>query len=145
METIKGFENYEIDREGNVWSKLKKKFMKPHLINTGYLSIRLREKGKTTRFLLHRLLALQFIDNPDNLPCVDHIDRNKLNNSLDNLRWVTRSQNCRNKTGVKGWSFDKRRNKYLARYMLNYKRVHIGHFDTEQEARVAYLNAIKDL
>ena len=145
METIKGFDNYEIDREGNVWSKLTKKFLKPELINSGYLSIRLYEKGKTTRFLLHRLLALQFIDNPDNLACVDHIDRNKLNNSLDNLRWVSYSQNCRNKNSIKGYSFNKRCNKYRASYCLNYKHIHIGFYDTEQEARDAYLNAIKDL
>ena len=144
METIKGFDDYEIDREGNVWSKKRKKFMKPHLINTGYLRFELWEKGKRIRIYLHRLLALQFIDNPDNLACVDHIDRNRQNNSLDNLRWSTHSQNNRNKD-CKGYYFDKRRNKYKSAYKLNYKKIHIGYYDTEQEARDAYLNAIKEL
>tara|TARA_Y100000592_G_C5195819_1_gene188265 strand:+ start:52 stop:486 length:435 start_codon:yes stop_codon:yes gene_type:complete len=144
METIKGFDNYEIDREGNVWSKKRNKFMKPYC-SGGYLRVDLhKKKGERTRFLLHRLLALQFIDNPDNLPCVDHIDRNKQNNSLENLRWVTVSQNVRNRD-CKGYSFNKRSNKYKATYMLNYKYIHIGYYDTEEEARVAYLNAIKDL
>ena len=143
METIKGFENYEIDREGNVWSKLSKKFMKPHS-RGGYLRVPLVKEGKIYKFDIHRLLALQFIDNPDNLPYVDHIDRNRQNNSLDNLRWVTGSQNVRNRD-CKGYSFDKQSNKYRATYSLNYKFNHIGYYDTEQEARDAYLNAIKDL
>ena len=117
--------------------------MKPDTVK-GYLRLDLWKDGKVHRRLIHRLLALQFIDNPDNLEMVDHIDRNKLNNSLQNLRWVTISQNNRNRN-QKGYCFDKRSNKYKAQYRLNKKYYYIGYFDTEEKARDAYLNAIKDL
>ena len=61
---------------------------------TGYVDVKLN--GKTYKY--HRILAKHFIPNPDDLPEVDHADRDKINNSLDNLRWVTRSQNNSNRT-----------------------------------------------
>ena len=110
MEPIKGYENYEIDVWGNVWSKQNKKFLKPQLDKDGYSKVVLFKDGKPKYVRLHRLLALQFIENPDNLPVVDHIDRDKSNNNLDNLRWVTQSQNCRNKD-CKGYSWNKQKKK----------------------------------
>ena len=110
----------------------------------GYLEVELCKDSKPKKFLIHRLIALQFIEKPDNLDFVDHIDRDRSNNNLDNLRWVTRSQNCRN-IECKGYSWCKKSKKWRARYSLNYKRIHIGYYDTEEDARNAYLNAIKDL
>ena len=60
----------------------------------GYVIVTLN--GKT--HLYHRILAKHFIPNPENLQEVDHIDRDKTNNSLDNLRWVTRTENLSNRT-----------------------------------------------
>jgi len=144
METINGFENYEIDREGNVWNKKYKRFLKPQLDKDGYLGLILSKDGKPKYLRVHRLIALQFIENPDNLPLVDHIDRDKSNNDLDNLRWVTKSQNNRNKD-CKGYHWNKKSKKWRAQYRLNKKAIHIGYYDTEDEARNAYLNAIKDI
>ena len=61
---------------------------------SGYVSVRLNGKP----YLYHRILAKHFIPNPENLPEVDHADRDKANNSLDNLRWVNRSQNMSNRS-----------------------------------------------
>ena len=60
---------------------------------SGYVNVRLNDH--TYRY--HRVLAKHFIPNPDELPEVDHIDRDKANNTLENLRWVTRSQNNSNR------------------------------------------------
>ena len=66
--------------------------------NTGYVQLNLNTpNGFVTRHK-HRLIAQHFIPNLDNLSDVDHIDRNKLNNSLSNLRWVSRSENLKNRT-----------------------------------------------
>ena len=61
---------------------------------TGYVLIHLNRRT----YKLHRILARHFIENPDDLPQVDHIDRIKTNNSIENLRWVTTSENMRNRT-----------------------------------------------
>lgn len=63
---------------------------------SGYLSVGLSKCGKISTHRVHTLVAKAFIPNPDNLPCVDHIDRNKCNNNVSNLRWVSYKDNSRN-------------------------------------------------
>lgn len=60
----------------------------------GYMNVGLpRDNTKTKQFLVHRLVALAFIPNPNNLPCVNHKDENKANNSVENLEWCTKDYN----------------------------------------------------
>ena len=61
----------------------------------GYIRCKLNSKN----YFKHRLIAIQWISNPDNLPQIDHINRNKTDNRIENLRWTNNSENQRNKTG----------------------------------------------
>lgn len=86
---VEGYPDTLISREGIIISRYGKvlKHMKCH--STGYLRVRIRGKRKN----IHRLLALNFIPNPNNYPMVNHIDGNKHNNNLINLEWCTIYQN----------------------------------------------------
>lgn len=81
---------------------------------------------------------------------IDHIDRNPLNNSINNLRVVTRSENCQNrgihknnKLGVKGVSLHKKTGKYQAEIQINGKVTYLGIYKTIEEAKSAYEGASK--
>lgn len=70
--------------------------MKPWLDSKqNYLIIGLMKNGKRKRLLVHRLVAMTFIPNPQNLPEVNHIDKNKLNCNINNLEWCTRIDNLK--------------------------------------------------
>lgn len=91
---IPNFEKYTIDEHGVVIGKRNKKPLKVRISRGGYPAVNLCiVTGKSTTRYIHRLLAETFIPNPDNKPQVNHIDGNKLNHSLNNLEWVTCSDN----------------------------------------------------
>ena len=93
---IPEYENYSINRLGVVRSDLTGKIINPVKIKSGYYEIRMQQNGVQKCHGVHRLLAKIFIPNPEDKTQVDHIDRNKLNNSIENLRWATLSENQRN-------------------------------------------------
>lgn len=74
--------------------KVKERILKPGGIK--YLSVELCKNGIHKYHSVHRLVAIAFIPNIYNKPCIDHIDANPKNNRIDNLRWVTHSQNLCN-------------------------------------------------
>jgi hypothetical protein len=100
---ISGYEGqYQISNLGTVQSLTRidaqnhirySQIMKPKLDDKGYYQIILCQNGKHKSLSLHRLLAKHFISNPNNLPCINHIDGNPKNNLLENLEWCTYSEN----------------------------------------------------
>ncbi len=99
MEALKDYEGYYlINKEGEVYGIKRKKMKVPSKDKDGYLMFCLSKDKVKKNVKLHILLALQYIPNPEGKPVIDHIDRNKQNNSLDNLRWATYSENSQNKT-----------------------------------------------
>lgn len=99
---IKGFEEkYYISNKGNVLAKNygrsgKSKLLKTTLSTTGYLKVELYTGSKRKSYRLHRLIAEAFIPNPQNKQFIDHINTIKTDNRIENLRWVTRSENMNN-------------------------------------------------
>lgn len=67
--------------------------MTPNKIGSNYLRVELSKDSKRKKYYIHRLVAQAFIPNPNNLPCVNHKDGNKLNNNVDNLEWCTYKDN----------------------------------------------------
>ena len=105
---IKGYEGlYQISNLGRVKSLARDtnnqyckvdKIIKANPNKWGYLNVNLYKKGKGKPFKVHRLVALHFIENPENLPEVNHKDENKSNNCVDNLEWCTSKDNCNHGT-----------------------------------------------
>jgi len=149
---IEGFSNYSISKLGNIRNNKKGNLLKPSIDGKGYYVVRLYIDNKTAMTnKLHRLLGIHFLPNPNDYLEIDHIDRNKLNNNLDNLRWCNRTINMRNR-GNFGFSsnkykcitWNKRDNIFKVYISINSKQKYIGSFKTEEEAVISFNNYIKD-
>ena len=120
------------------------RILKPSENRYGYLSVKLFKYNCNKILTIHRLAANAFIINPENKPQVDHVNNDKKNNNLSNLRWSTNSENGqnmslskRNTSSVKGISFNKRANKWHSQIMVNGRKIHLGYYDNLDEAKNA--------
>ena len=91
---IKGWEGlYEINKNGEVRNTKNKNTIVGDINNCGYYRVSLYNQGQSKRYFRHRLVAEQFLDKPEGKDFVNHIDGDKSNNSLENLEWVSQSEN----------------------------------------------------
>lgn len=110
---IKGYPGYQISNFGRVWSDKSQKYLSPVPNNNGYLQIKMiAVNGKRKNELIHRLVAIHFIDNPEGKAEVNHINHQRDDNRIENLEWVSKSENNtlgrkRHYTHSKEW-FEKR-------------------------------------
>lgn len=104
--------------------------------NNGYIMTNVR--GPNGREKLRLATLLTGCEKPY---VVDHIDNNRANNTRDNLRIVTRSENAHNRPSARGYHYCEHAKKWIARIRVQWHPLYVGAFDTEQEARVAYLKA----
>lgn len=84
---------YAVGTKGTVYNMETGKCLIPSITNKGYFKLSLCIDRKRVKVLVHRLVALTYVPNPDNKPCVNHIDGCKTNNSVENLEWVTQKEN----------------------------------------------------
>ena len=141
---IQGYENYSVSNLGNVINNKSKYILKPFKKN-GYLYIAISIAGKNKHLRVHRLVGLAFILNPANKPSIDHVDNDRTNNNVSNLRWATiqennRNRNVCNRLGLKGVYECRLFNNsliYNAYIGFNGKSVFIGAFNTLEEAKQA--------
>ena len=94
---IKDFEHYTLYQNGEIKNQKNQKYLTPYLGKSKYYKITVSKNNKRKQFYLHRLIAIHFIPNPNNYKEVDHIDKNPLNNNIENLRWCDHFINNQNK------------------------------------------------
>jgi hypothetical protein len=95
---IGGYDNYEVSNCGNVRNVKTGRVLKPGEDGDNYLMVCLSRNGKTQTLKIHKLVATAFLGDSEGRD-VDHKDRNNQNNALDNLRYVSTSENCKNISG----------------------------------------------
>ena len=91
---IDNYPGYLIYENGSIYSKKSQKFLKPIKKSTGYYAVNLYDiNGIRKMFFIHRLVAQNFLPNPNNYPDINHKDENKANNSANNLEWCNKKYN----------------------------------------------------
>jgi len=127
------YENCFINKKGQI--KKVYKYKDPKIFNgfiekAGYLVVSMGCKKKV---YIHRLMGETFLDNPTNLRNIDHINRDKLDNRIENLRWFSQEDNMLNRHQVLNVFFNKDKNRWIAKSGLKI----IGQFKTEDEAKAS--------
>ena len=134
--------DYYVSNIGNVRHINNNNNRKLYLDKDGYCCVTLKKNKSSFSRKVHRLVATAFITNDENKPEIDHIDGNKTNNTISNLRWVTRIENANayrklhknNSSGHNNIYYDNTRNKYYLQKSHNGKNNFYGRYNTLEEA-----------
>lgn len=91
---IKGYKHYFVSSHGRIkstkfWNGTNERFLKPSKSQKGYLYVTLSENGKTKTYLIHRIVATEFIPNPNEYTQINHINEIKTDNRIENLEWCS--------------------------------------------------------
>jgi hypothetical protein len=142
---IDGYRNYQVSWWGRVRNATTGRILKPGQVGVGYLSVKLSKRGVKQNHYIHRLVAREWVSNPGEKRCVDHIDGSRTNNHWANLRYATHSENSMNQkirtdgsSVFKGVSYLPKSKKWLVHIGIDGKTKHLGHFTNEREAAEAY-------
>ena len=93
---IKNYPNYLIYDDGRVYNKKYNRFLKPWKDRKGYYNVQLSKNNEKKSIRIHRLVGLHYLPKIEGKDYLDHRDGDKINNNLNNLRWVTNQENCNN-------------------------------------------------
>lgn len=131
-ESIPGIKYYKVTKCGKVFSEKRNgkggHFIRPYKERKGYYRAKLSIDGKIKKIFVHRLVAMAFIPNLYNKPFINHIDCNRQNNNVENLEWVTASENQKY-----SWSLGRRKiNKAFKDFQKSGIRKHLRKFTNEQ-------------
>ena len=152
---IPGYKGYYyIEPNGDIYSQdriniygrfIEGRKIKPSVHKNGYYEVKLCKNGTPKTFKVHRLVALTYIPNLNNYPCVNHKDHNRQNNNLNNLEWCTQMYNSQSINTSKnfGYIYLTKSNTYFTRYISDGK-TYCKNFKTEKEAQ-NYLNDVAEM
>jgi len=131
------FQEYELFVDGRLYNHNSQRWCKSHLNSSGYKRYAICKNKVKKRFFVHRLVAEYFICDHHNITdcCVDHIDGNRLNNDISNLRWVSKLQNNINRNHPKKNKLIPHLNIYKkpsGNYEIRVKRYKVLYFKTEK-------------
>jgi len=137
---------YEVSSLGNIRNSSTGKNIKCCVDKYGYLVFS-SYSNKKIQIKLHRAIGITFLPNKNNYSTIDHINRNKIDNRVENLRWASLSEQQLNKNSMGEIPYKgvcRKGNSFQARIVVNGKRKHLGTFKTAEEASNAYEDTFKE-